>query len=159
MIWLVIDLHDLIGPWFTRFDWSIYLDFFCIRFRQPTPFDRLCYSCPGENDPRTTFPPSDNPQHPPTASQESSERHDTCVHSPDVSEAGGLSLEGQQRTCMGSRVFGDCDVLMREILSLLLTTDELREWHNGAEARSLDYSRQRKSVREEGASVEYNSRF
>lgn len=49
-------------------------------------------------------------------------------------------------SCLGSRVYGDCDHMMREVMSVLLTEDQLAEWEEGREARLNDYAKQRSEV-------------
>lgn len=44
---------------------------------------------------------------------------------------------------LGSRVFGDCDSLMKKIMSNLLPPQELQEWENGREDRMKDYDSKR----------------
>ena len=43
----------------------------------------------------------------------------------------------------GSRVFGDCDTLMKKLMSVLLTNCELKEWEGGRERRMRHYDRLR----------------
>ena len=44
---------------------------------------------------------------------------------------------------MGSRVYGDCDALMREIMKNVMAEDDLKEWEEGREARMEEYDKQR----------------
>jgi hypothetical protein len=50
----------------------------------------------------------------------------------------------EDETPLGSRVFGDCDLLMRKIMKNLLSATELKEWEEGHENRLQDYDRKRK---------------
>ncbi len=43
----------------------------------------------------------------------------------------------------GSRVFGDCDNLMREVMKCILSQDALQEWEAGREERMKSYDSQR----------------
>ena len=70
-------------------------------FRQPTPFDKLCYQ---------SIDPDQGP--------------------------------------LGSRVFGNCDVYIREIMANLLDEEDLKEWETQAEDRMEQYSTQRCSYDE-----------
>jgi hypothetical protein len=44
---------------------------------------------------------------------------------------------------LGSRVFGDCDLLMKKIMSNLLSPLDLKEWENGREMRMKEYDSKR----------------
>jgi len=44
---------------------------------------------------------------------------------------------------IGSRVFGDCDTLMRKVMQRMLSAEELRSWEEGREARLVEYTKQR----------------
>lgn len=68
-----------------------------LSFRQPTPFDRLCYRVVDKND-------------------------------------GPL----------GSRVFGDCDRLMREVVKDLLSPEEISKWEEDRDTRKEMYAKQRR---------------
>lgn len=48
--------------------------------------------------------------------------------------------DGMKGSPRGSRVFGDCDALMRELMGCLLSPRELREWEEGREERMKHYS-------------------
>ena len=43
----------------------------------------------------------------------------------------------------GSRVFADCDVLMRQLIAVLLTPEELKEWEENQSERDETYATQR----------------
>ena len=45
----------------------------------------------------------------------------------------------ESSTARGSRVFGDCDTLMRELMRCVLSESELREWESGREKRMKHY--------------------
>lgn len=45
---------------------------------------------------------------------------------------------------LGSRVFGDCDKLMSEIMRNVLPKEELQEWEGGREERLAAYDLKRK---------------
>lgn len=45
---------------------------------------------------------------------------------------------------LGSRVFGDCDKMMRELMRSVLPGDELKKWEQDREVRMLAYDTQRK---------------
>lgn len=45
---------------------------------------------------------------------------------------------------LGSRVFGDCDKLMSEIMRNVLPKEELQEWEGGREERLTAYDLKRK---------------
>lgn len=45
---------------------------------------------------------------------------------------------------LGSRVFGDCDKMMRELMRCVLPGDELKKWEQDREVRMLAYDTQRK---------------
>ena len=49
------------------------------------------------------------------------------------------------RTPIGSRVFGDCDRLMKELMKCLLSDEERHEWEAGLPARLKDYAQQREA--------------
>lgn len=44
---------------------------------------------------------------------------------------------------LGSRVFGDCDALMRRVMHIMLSPDEIHDWELAVDDRLLDYSKQR----------------
>ncbi|GFR75866.1 NAD-dependent deacetylase sirtuin-6 [Elysia marginata] len=48
---------------------------------------------------------------------------------------------------LGSRVFGDCDNLMKKVMSLLLPPKELKTWEDGRRARLMEYGLKRTFVR------------
>ena len=54
----------------------------------------------------------------------------------------GQHAEGSKEP-QGSRVFGDCDALMRAVMRNILPEDELEEWEGAREDRMLDYDKQR----------------
>ena len=54
----------------------------------------------------------------------------------------GQHTEGSKEP-QGSRVFGDCDALMRAVMRNILPEDELEEWEGAREDRMLDYDKQR----------------
>ncbi|XP_013417902.1 NAD-dependent protein deacetylase Sirt6 [Lingula anatina] len=58
---------------------------------------------------------------------------DALCYEPDVAN-------GSQ---VGSRVFGDCDHLMREVMRCILPQDALQEWEDGREDRMEEYNKQR----------------
>ncbi|GFS24844.1 NAD-dependent deacetylase sirtuin-6 [Elysia marginata] len=55
-----------------------------------------------------------------------------------------LDPDGQP---LGSRVFGDCDNLMKKVMSCLLPPSELRTWEDGRQTRMMEYSLKRTAVR------------
>ena len=44
----------------------------------------------------------------------------------------------------GSRVFGDCDLLMREVMKCIMPADELMKWESDRASRMKKYDKQRK---------------
>lgn len=44
---------------------------------------------------------------------------------------------------LGSRVFGDCDALMRRVMRSILSANELHEWETAQDARLAEYAKQR----------------
>ena len=44
---------------------------------------------------------------------------------------------------MGSRVFGDCDLLMREVMKCILSQKDLRAWEEGRTDRMKVYDNKR----------------
>ena len=53
-------------------------------------------------------------------------------------------VNGQQEQ-LGSRVYGDCDHLMKEIMKHMLDEEELQEWEEGRTERMDEYTKQRRS--------------
>ena len=47
-------------------------------------------------------------------------------------------------TQLGSRVFGDCDSLMSQIMQHLMRRDDLRKWEMGQTIRMRAYDKKRK---------------
>lgn len=45
---------------------------------------------------------------------------------------------------LGSRVFGDCDKLMSEVMKNILSKEDLGEWLGGREQRRATYDLKRK---------------
>ena len=56
-----------------------------------------------------------------------------------------LEMDSEMKQPRGSRVFGDCDLLMREVMRYLLSADELTTWDNEKMKRMAQYDKQRKS--------------
>ena len=50
---------------------------------------------------------------------------------------------------LGSRVYGDCDLLMREIMKNILPPDDLQDWLDQKEARLAEYDTKRDTVEED----------
>ena len=48
-----------------------------------------------------------------------------------------VDLDGIQ---LGSRVFGDCDALMRRVMRGVMSIDELREWEEASDDRLVEYA-------------------
>lgn len=46
-------------------------------------------------------------------------------------------------TMIGSRVYGDCDHMMREVMRCILPEDELQEWEDGRDDRMKKYTKLR----------------
>ncbi|KAK3691447.1 hypothetical protein RRG08_036247 [Elysia crispata] len=56
-------------------------------------------------------------------------------------------VEGPHGHALGSRVFGDCDVLMKSVMACVLKPDELRVWEDGRQARMKQYGQKRSAPR------------
>ncbi|GFN87655.1 NAD-dependent deacetylase sirtuin-6 [Plakobranchus ocellatus] len=56
-------------------------------------------------------------------------------------------LKGPDDQPVGSRVFGDCDILMKQVMSELLTPEELQSWEGGRKDRLVEYGLKRTTVR------------
>jgi mono-ADP-ribosyltransferase sirtuin 6 len=51
--------------------------------------------------------------------------------------------KGEDGEVLGVRLFGDCDVVMKEVMELLLTPQEIEEWEGLREGKKEDYRRLR----------------
>lgn len=51
---------------------------------------------------------------------------------------------GKDGLQVGSRVYTDCDTLMREIMKHMLSADDLKDWEEGRESRMEEYGKLRK---------------
>ena len=56
-----------------------------------------------------------------------------------------LQKDPDSKQPRGARVFGDCDVLMREVMKSLLSQKALLQWEGERNARMKDYDKLRKS--------------
>ena len=55
-----------------------------------------------------------------------------------------LEQDPQTKEPHGSRVFGDCDLLMRQVMRCLMPADELTKWETDRMKRMKIYDKQRK---------------
>jgi hypothetical protein len=53
-------------------------------------------------------------------------------------------MEEDGRSTLGSRVFGDCDKLMSEVMRQVLSKEELQDWEGKREERLVAYDLKRK---------------
>ena len=44
----------------------------------------------------------------------------------------------------GIRIFGDCDVFMREVMKQIMSSEALKKWHHHVATRTDEYDAQRK---------------
>ena len=57
-----------------------------------------------------------------------------------------LKQNGTTGEPVGSRVYCDCDVLMKKVMAHLLPAEQLQEWEGQGEDRMIQYDTQRDSV-------------
>ena len=57
------------------------------------------------------------------------------------------SVLGPDGCNLGSRVFGDCDRLMKEVMLQILGETNLKRWEEGREERMVGYGMKRSSVK------------
>ena len=53
------------------------------------------------------------------------------------------TLRDETGAALGSRVFGDCDILMREVMLALFGEEFVQDWEDGREKRMKDYNKRR----------------
>lgn len=58
--------------------------------------------------------------------------------------SGGVVVAGE-RSLLGSRVFGDCDELMKEVMACLVPHEEILKWHDEHTSRLDEYDKQRQA--------------
>ncbi|GFN75450.1 NAD-dependent deacetylase sirtuin-6 [Plakobranchus ocellatus] len=69
---------------------------------------------------------------------------DKCVHGQQTSGYATVCLKkGPDDQLLGSRVFGDCDILMKQVMSQLLTPEELQSWQGERQSRLVEYKLKR----------------
>ena len=52
-------------------------------------------------------------------------------------------IDKRTKEQIGSRVFGDCDLMMREVMKHILSERDLKGWENGRTDRMKVYDRKR----------------
>ncbi|XP_013397093.1 NAD-dependent protein deacetylase sirtuin-6 [Lingula anatina] len=69
-----------------------------------------------------------------------------CNRQPTDFDPMCYKINSETKSQVGSRVFGDCDHLMREVMRCILPQDALQEWEDGREDRMKEYNKQREPV-------------